>query len=298
MSSPPSLTSHFLAHLRPEARSQVSPPALETVLGELLARARAAWPQVRLEAEVFVGYLGERLPPSAEPERVLRAVHAGDLFLAAACVRGDAAAQAALEAHFLPKVAAAATRVLRDADATAEVVQRLRTRLLFSEEGRAPGLAAYQGQGPLAAWLRAAAVRTALNLRRGAGRQERAEQEALAAEATLAAGADWVPPGERHSGDFRAALAEALAALPSRERTLLRLHLVEGVSLERLGTLYRAHKSTVSRWLAQAREDVREGTRTRLAERLRLSPSEVHSVLRAEADQWEQTLSGLLATGQ
>jgi hypothetical protein len=48
--------------------------------------------------------------------------------------------------------------------------------------------------------------------------------------------------------------------------------------------------------LARAREDVREGTRARLAERLRLSPSEVHSVLRAEADQWEQTLSGLLAT--
>ncbi|WP_395812894.1 sigma factor-like helix-turn-helix DNA-binding protein [Archangium minus] len=60
-------------------------------------------------------------------------------------------------------------------------------------------------------------------------------------------------------------LAEALAALPSRERTVLRLHLVEGLSLERIGTVYRTHKSTVSRWLARAREEVLAGTRSRLA---------------------------------
>lgn len=103
MSSSPALASHFLSHVRPEARSHVSPSVLETVLGESLARARAAWPQVRLEAGVFAGYLGVRLPPGAKPERLLRTMHAGDLFLTAACVRGEAAAQAALEIHFLLK---------------------------------------------------------------------------------------------------------------------------------------------------------------------------------------------------
>lgn len=296
MSSPssPLLVPLLLAHLGSAMEGGVPSSALESVLGELVARARAAWPGVELSPEAFVGYLGRRLPPGEAPERSLRAVHAEDLYLAAACVEGEAGARAALEAHYLPRMRAAARRVLQDADA-AEVVQRVRTRLVWGEAGGAPGLAAYQGRGPLAAWLRAAVVRAALNTRRAGARQERAEQEAIAS-ATLGPAADWVPPSERHAEDFRAALAEALEALPARERTLLRLHLVEGLSLERLGTVYRAHKSTVSRWLAQAREEVREGTRVRLAERLRLSPSEVHSLVRDEAEQWDQTLSGLLAT--
>ena len=296
MSSPVSLASCFITHLRPGAGRQASSPELEGLLEEVLVRARAAWPRVTLDAQVFVGYLAERLPPSTAPQQALRAVHAGDLFLAAACVHGHAGAQADLEAHFLPKAAAAATRVLRDADAASEVVQLLRARLLLSEAGRAPGLAAYLGQGPLSGWLRAAAVRTALNLRRGAGRQARAEQEVLAEAALRSEEAPWEPLRERHRADFQAALAEALAALPSRERMLLRLHVVEGLSLERLGTLYRTHKSTVSRWLAKAREEVLEGTRVRLVERLRLSPSELHSVLRDGAGHLEQSLSGLLAT--
>ncbi|ATB33229.1 sigma-70 family RNA polymerase sigma factor [Melittangium boletus] len=292
----PSLASRFISRLRPGMGEPASLSELEAMLETVITQARASWPRVALEAERFVEYLAERLPPNAGLEQALRAMHTGELFLAAACVRGDAEAQAALEAHFFPKVTAAATRVLRDADAAAEVAQRLRSRLLLSEAGRPPGLAAYLGQGPLAGWLRAAAVRTALNSRRGAGRQARAEQEVLA-EATLRAeAAHWEPLHARHRADFQAALAEAFAALPTRERMLLRLHVVEGMSLERLGTLYRTHKSTVSRWLAQAREDVLEGTRVRLAERLRLSPSELHSVLLDGAGNLEQSLSGLLAT--
>ncbi|MFY0527076.1 sigma-70 family RNA polymerase sigma factor [Archangium gephyra] len=104
---------------------------------------------------------------------------------------------------------------------------------------------------------------------------------------------------QRHRADFQTALAEALAALPSRERTVLRLHFVEGLSLERIGTAYRTHKSTVSRWLARAREEVLEGTRSRLAERLRLSSGELHSLLRDVPGQLDQSLSALLAgTGE
>jgi RNA polymerase sigma-70 factor, ECF subfamily len=296
MSSPSSLASQFLSRLRPETPASVASPELETRLEEVLAQARAAWPRVTLDTAVFLGALAERLPRDAAPAQALRAVHAGDLFLASACVHGDAVAQALLEARFLPKAAAAATRVLRDADAVTEVVQHLRTRLLVADAGRPPGLAAYLGQGPLAGWLRAAAVRTALNLRRGAGRQARAEQDVLAEATFHAEPAHWEPLRERHRADFQAALAEALAALPSRERMLLRLHVVEGLSLERLGTLYHTHKSTVSRWLARAREAVLEGTRARLVERLKLSPSELHSVLRDGAGHLERSLSGLLAT--
>ncbi|WP_375769430.1 sigma-70 family RNA polymerase sigma factor [Archangium gephyra] len=298
MSHPSPLARLLVPHLRPEARGYAALPSLETVLAELLASARAAWPRVRLEDAVFLRHLAERLSsPGPEPERTLRALPAADLFLACACVHGDAAAQAALDAHFLPKVASAVARVHPGADAVSEVCQVLREKLLTSDSGQPPRLAGYLGQGPLAAWLRAAAVRTALNLRRSAQRQARAEEEALA-EATLPGGThpELELLRQRHRADFQAALAEALASLPSRERTVLRLHLVEGLSLERIGTAYRTHKSTVSRWLAHAREEVLAGTRSRLAERLRLSSGELHSFLRDVPAQLDQSLSALLAS--
>jgi RNA polymerase sigma-70 factor, ECF subfamily len=297
MSHPSSLARLLAPHLRPEARMYAELPSLEAVLAELLASARAAWPRVRLEDAVFLSYLAGRLAPSAEPERTLRALPAADLFLACACVNGDAAAHAALDAHFLPRVAAAVARVHPGADAASEVCQVLREKILTSESGQPPRLAGYLGQGPLAAWLRAAAVRTALNLRRSAQRQAHAEEEALA-DATLPGGThpELEHLRQRHRADFQAALAEALAALPSRERTVLRLHLVEGLSLERIGTVYRTHKSTVSRWLARAREEVLAGTRSRLAERLRLSSGELHSLLRDVPAQLDQSLSALLAS--
>jgi RNA polymerase sigma-70 factor (ECF subfamily) len=77
---------------------------------------------------------------------------------------------------------------------------------------------------------------------------------------------------------------------------VLRLHLVEGLALERIGAMYRTHKSTVSRWLARARQQVLEGTRARLAERLRLSPDELHSLLRDVPGQLELSLPALLAS--
>ena len=168
----------------------------------------------------------------------------------------------------------------------------------MSEGGRPPRVAEYQGGGPLVAWLRAAAVRTALNLQRAEGRRARVEEDAEAGPLAEATGAEAdVELGylrRHHREDFQAALTEALAALPARERTVLRLHVVEGLSLERIGAMYRTHKSTVSRWVARAREEVLEGTRQRLAERLRLSSGELHSLMRVVRGELDLSLPSLL----
>jgi RNA polymerase sigma-70 factor (ECF subfamily) len=275
------LSSRFVPHLPAEARARVEAEALEPLLEEVLAAARAAWPQLGLAEARFLRHLAERLPVDAPPAESLRAVHAADLYLACACAEGLPAAHAALEARFLSRVGPAVARVERSAEALEEVRQRLREKLLTGEGGRGPKVADYQGQGPLVAWLRAAAVRLALNARRSARRRERAEEEVLAEGAAPGGDLEVDYLLRRHREDFQAALAEALAALPVRERTVLRLHGVEGLSLERIGAMYQTHKSTVSRWVARAREEVLTGARGRLAERLRLSPTELHSLLRA-----------------
>jgi len=294
MPAQPSLSSLFIPALSPAARGSAELPGLEALLSELLATARAAWPDLALPADVFLPYLAERLPEQGSLLEALRGLHVVDLYLACACARGLPAAHAALDARFLPKVDAAVARVTGGGDGTAEVRQLLRERLLSSEEGKPPRIIGYQGTGPLVAWLRAAAARTALNSRRSERRRAHAEEEAFA-EGPMAGGdLELSYLRQQHRADFQAALAEALAALPTRERTVLRLHFVEGLSLERIGAMYQTHKSTVSRWIARAREDVLAEVRRRLAERLQLSSDELQSLLRAVRSQLDASLSSLL----
>jgi RNA polymerase sigma-70 factor (ECF subfamily) len=294
MSAQPSLTSLFIPHVRRGERFLAELPALEALLAEVLASARAAWPDLPLSEVTFLPYLAERLPEEGSLLDTLRRQHAVDLYLACACTQGLAAAQAALDTSFLPKVDAAVARVEGSGDGAAEVRQRLRERLFTSEEGRLPHIADYQGTGPLVGWLRAAAVRTALNRRRSERRRARVEEEVLAEGTVTGRDLELDYLRQRHQGDFQAALAEALAALPARERTVLRLHFVEELSLERIGTMYQTHKSTVSRWLARARADVLAEVRRRLAERLQLSDEELQSLLRIVRSQLDASISKLL----
>ncbi|WP_426756166.1 sigma-70 family RNA polymerase sigma factor [Myxococcus sp. Y35] len=269
---------------------------LEDVLASLCVVGARTWPGVTLAEEDFLRHLARGLPRDEDPARVLATMHAADLYLACACARGDAAAHAALERQVLPKAAASVARVKASGVDPSEVLQQLRERLLVPEGDRPARLAEYQGRGPLSAWLRAAAVRTALNLQRAERRRAHAEEEAL--PLSMAAGTTDVELAylqRNHREHFQTALSEALKALPARERTVLRLHAVEGLSLERIGTMYQTHKSTVSRWVARARETALEGTRQRLAERLRLSSGELHSLMRALHGELDLSLPSLLS---
>src|SRR5258705_1117801 len=71
---------------------------IERAIGRWLADARAAWPTVALDDATFVAYVGARLVTT------LDAVHTTDLWLALACLRGDAAACELFDAHFLRRL--------------------------------------------------------------------------------------------------------------------------------------------------------------------------------------------------
>ncbi|MCP3063351.1 sigma-70 family RNA polymerase sigma factor [Myxococcus sp. K38C18041901] len=297
MSKQSSRSHLFLQHLSPQARCYAEVPGLEALLDAWLSIARQAWPDVMLPEEDFLRHVATRLNPSNEPAVTLAALPVADLYLACACAKGLPTAHAALERQLLPRMASALTRVRGGGLDTAEVLQQLRQRLLVPQGDTEPRIAEYQGTGPLAAWLRAAVVRMALNLQRAEGRRARAEEDAEAE------GSAWVERGadveldylrRRHQQDFREALAGALASLSPRERTVLRLHVVEGVSLERIGAMYQTHKSTVSRWISQTRRTVLEGARERLAERLQLSADELRSLMRVVHSQLDVSLLGLL----
>src|SRR5207244_7224723 len=105
-------------------------------------------------------------------------------------------------------------------------------------------------------------------------------RRALALEAHRGELVDAVPDPElellkrKYRADFKKAFASAVTGLTDRERTLLRLHFIEGISQQKLGPMYRVDASTVSRWITAARDKLIHATRRAMAEALRLGRSE------------------------
>jgi RNA polymerase sigma-70 factor (ECF subfamily) len=194
------------------------------------------------------------------------APHATDLFLACACAAGDVQAIAVLEQRFLAAARASVARLAADPDFVDEVMQELRAKLLLPPD---PRIARYAGRGPLLAWLRVAASRTAIDLLRAsqAGRspdvdgRDGINQVDLGPEVQLLR--------EVYREAFQTALAEALSALEPRDRNLLRRHMVDRMTLEEIAGPYGVHPATIARRLATLRDQIGEAVRQRLAARHR-----------------------------
>jgi RNA polymerase sigma-70 factor (ECF subfamily) len=91
-------------------------------------------------------------------------------------------------------------------------------------------------------------------------------------------------------------MQDALAGLPDRERMVMRLHLVGGMSVEAIGKMYDVSQSTVSRWLAKARETIVKTAQALLHERLRVAPEEFQSLAALVVSQLDLSLSRVLAS--
>jgi len=215
-----------------------------------------------------------------------------DLFIAWAAARGDGQAVRRIDA-LIAEIAPSVRRIDGTPAFVDEVSQAVRVRLLVAEPGSAPRIASYSGRGPLAGWIRAAATRVAIDLKRSAA-------PALAGDDLLGDLVSGEPdPALRHlktlhRADFQTALAEALAALPDRQRAVLRLHYVDGLRLAEIGKLYGVHESTVSRWVTRAAEEVADQARRRLTERLSVSGSSLDSLARLVRSQLDLSIARIL----
>lgn len=249
---------------------------------QLYGEARATWPSVELAFEAFAARL----------EAGGRA-HAADLYLATACTEQNPAALAEFDRLFLRSVRDAVARIDRSHDFIAEVQQILRERLLVGPDAK---IREYRGGGALASWIRTAAVRTALNLRRrakqevkreGAGGAEPFEQLLDPAIALLR---------QRHMPEIDAALRRAIAALDSKERLLLHFYYVDGLTLAKIAALERVGTSTVFRRMNAATQTVLAAVKEELTDKLQLSSQSLDSLLGHVRDDIDLSLSQVLGT--
>lgn len=219
--------------------------------------------------------------------------HTADIALARACAAGDGAALARFEREQLVHVGAFLSHIDASREFVDEVRQQLRDKLFVPVPGGRPKIAEYAGRGPLGGWLRVVSVRVALDLKRSRGRDPIDGD----AEVPLdAAGPD--PELDLIKAHYRRELAEAFAitlrALPRRERTILRMHAIDGCTIDELASLYDVHRATAARWVDSARERLLAETRLILAERLGLPASEVDSVLGLLRSRVELSLQPLI----
>ncbi|MBL8681854.1 MAG: transcriptional regulator [Myxococcales bacterium] len=200
----------------------------------------------------------------------------GEVEFARAVARGEPAAVARFEREILASIDKALATMRLDPAALDEVKQRVRVRLLVAEEGAPPRLVAYAGRGRLEGLACVTASRIALDLLRASKSNAAAPVDRLAddfgVDAARATGTGADPEDALVREDvkqrFRVAFAAAVDALDARERAVLKLHLLEGVTLDRLAGMYSVHRATVVRWLADARSKVLSRTRRELAESL------------------------------
>ena len=278
----------FVAQLAEDTRAAFEAVAgLEPLLATHLSAARAAWPGVQISDERFLRHVAERVSP--ERAASFAALPAADLYIARACLDGDAAAIRAFEDRYFAELGAV-LGAIGAADQRDEVAQALREQLLV---GARPALASYAGLGSLRGWLRSITVRTARRLRRGDPRAQPVE-DSFFLDVAASDNVELRQMKETYRREFNASLERALDSLTARQRNLLRQQYIDGLSIDELGKLYGVHRATAARWAQAARLALIEATRQILDERLALTDSEFRSLVRLVISQLELRLDSEL----
>jgi RNA polymerase sigma-70 factor, ECF subfamily len=249
---------------------------------ETIARARAAWPKLRGDEPAFRA----RLAALAEDE--LDGLDVAGVWLALACVAGEAAALAVLESDLLPGLRPALAKLGLDAAGIDEALQIVRADLLAPRPDAPPRLANYSGRGSLGGWLRTVAVRAGLRLQRSTPRHDELSENA---PGSIADDPELAYLKKTFGDAFHTAFGEALAALPAQDRLLLKQRFRFHMGVEELGALHGVHAATISRRVASARDALAEATRTAMMRTLGVDRADVSSILRLIHSELDITLS-------
>jgi RNA polymerase sigma-70 factor (ECF subfamily) len=257
-------------------------------LRRLYEEGQRAWPELSLSPETFVRHLAAG---GTAADGLLR-VRAADLYLACACATRVPGAVDAFERAHLRHLAGFLARMGPSPAFVDEVRQVLREKLFVSREGAAPKVAEYDGRGALPSWVRVIALRVAIDLRRQDDLVEDPEDATSDDSATADPELGYVK--RRYRKAFNDAFRRAAASLAAEQVELLRLHFVDGLTLDQLATKLGVHRTTVARRIAAAREAIADEARRLLRAELGASEAELESLAGVMQSQIELSLPGLL----
>jgi RNA polymerase sigma-70 factor, ECF subfamily len=233
---------------------------------------RLAWPGLELDRDRFAAWIAGR-GGTPDTER------AADLYLACACAgRSERAAQL-FAAEYAADLERAAARVRVPGISAEDARQMLLHRMLVAEEDRAAKIELYDGRGSLRSWVRAVAVRLAIDLHRRGGGREVSAAEALFENLTDSTDPEIEYLKRHYRDEFKQAFEAAVASLPSQARNHLRHAFVDRLTIDQLGALYGVDRSTAARRLTAARAALLAATRAVLIDRLAIGDTELDSIM-------------------
>jgi RNA polymerase sigma-70 factor, ECF subfamily len=94
--------------------------------------------------------------------------------------------------------------------------------------------------------------------------------------------------------DFESAMRTALRALSPRDRLLLRLSVVSGLSCRKLGVMHGVHAATAARWIERIRDEILTSIQRTLRDKQGIDPADMPSLLGLVRSRLELSLAGLL----
>ncbi len=267
-----------------ERPDQPEPDSTQTLIRQALEELRVSVGPFNLPNDSLQSFVEARLVGAT------RALHVDDLVFTHAVLQGLPEALRVFRGR-VRSACSVVTRIDGASHFLEEVAQALSVRLVSEKP---PKLEQYRGEATLDAFLRAAAVRTALNLKRRSALEDTAEPDELSEFAVIAEDADLALARAHHRADFQAAFQVALSRLTSHERNVLRLHLLAGQTIDELAAVYSVNRSSAARWLTHIRAKLLKATRQAIAERLRLGDDELSSFMRLAASGLDLSLKRLL----
>lgn len=265
-------------------------PELVDALRALTETGRAAWPALTLASANFVAHVRRHLTTAPDPVAAARSLNAPDLYLACACLhRVPGAIEVFVDKYLthMPALLAGCPDALPLAD---EVGQVLREKLLVGTAESPPRIIQYQGRGSLVRWVQVTAVHTALKLK--PSRAHAGEERIMDLLAIEDPEMGYLK--DLYAGKVKRAFEEAFAGLLAEQRTLLRLHFLDGLSTSALAVFLRRHRATAARQVVSALDALQDGVRRSLHERLAMDPSEIDSVVRLVRSRLDLSLHRLL----
>lgn len=250
-------------------------------------RAAQAWPDLQLTVSEFAAHLA--------PEAHRDDSRAVDVYLARCCCLGRPGAVREFERTYGPLLQASVPSRLRSSAHLPDDFDAMMLERLLVGPG-APLVCKYNGAGALGAWLRVTVARAAISeVRKTAGRQRR--EDTVGDLLTLLATQrdpelDYLRG--KYRDEFRVAFEHAVETLTDRQRSLVKLSLVRGVSVRRLGTMYGVGHSTAARWVSKAMGQLSQAVRKRFAEQLDAGSDDIESIMRLLDGSLELSISRIL----
>lgn len=273
-------------------RGELDLALTEVALNKQSGAALARWPGFGISPEDFAAHIGRVMTIDVSTlEAAIGRLHGLDLYLALACAQGVSRAVAAFYEHYRASIERTLARMRLPEATAADLCQRIVVRLVYPGGESPPRILSYAGQAPLTAWLAVVARRAALDER---AHEDREREDDLTEARWLAATSD--PELEvlkrRHRGEIAVALRLGLSRLEARHRNVLRWSVVDGLTQDAIGRFYGVNRSSVCRWINDAREALLREMHEHFRSKQQMAPDDLDSLVRLIGSQIGIALSG------